>query len=328
MKPYRLGLVVGKFAPLHLGHLALVDHASCLSDRVLVLSWSNPELPGCGPEVRRRWLAECLPQHEVIVLDGDGAPPNDAPDLDHQRHLAGLLRQLDRRPDAMFASENYVAPCATVLSQSLGHPVRPEMFDPKRLQFPVSATRVRERPQDMLRWLPPVVRADVVPRVVLLGGESTGKTTLAAALAARFGTVAVAEYGRERWEAQGGHLDEADLLAIGREQTRREDLAARSADPVLVCDTSPLTTLGYAHWCHGRADPALARLAERRYTLSVLCGDEIPFDQDGTRRDVAFRSRQQGWYREQLAARGDRTLEVHGPVPERVEEVMRALAAR
>jgi nicotinamide riboside kinase len=163
---------------------------------------------------------------------------------------------------------------------------------------------------------------------VLLGGESTGKTTLAAALAARFGGAPVAEYGRERWEVQGGHLDEADLLAIAREQVRREDLAARSADPVLVCDTSPLTTFGYAHWRHGRADPALAALAGRRYTLSVLCGDEIPFDQDGTRRDVAFRSRQQGWYREQLAARGDRTLEVHGPVPERVEEVMRALAAR
>jgi len=327
MKPYRLGLVVGKFAPLHLGHLALIDHAGCLSDRVLVLSWSNPELPGCGPEVRRRWLADCLPQHEVVVLDGAGAPPNDAPDLDHQQYLAELLRRLNRRPDAMFASEPYVFPCATVLSDALGHPVRPEMFDPQRRQVPISATRVRERPREMLRWLPPIVRADVVPRVVLLGGESTGKTTLAAALAVRFGTAAVAEYGRERWETQGGRLDEADLLAIAREQTRREDLAARSADPVLVCDTSPLTTLGYAGWTHGRADPALVALAERRYTLSVLCGDEIPFDQDGTRRDVSFRTRQQAWYREQLAARGDRHVEVHGTVAARVEEVERALAA-
>lgn len=327
MKPYRLGLVIGKFAPLHLGHLALIDHASCLSDRVLVLSWSNPELPGFGPELRRRWLADCCPQHEVVVFDGAGAPPNDAPDVQHQQHLAALLRQLDRRPDAMFASEPYVFPCATVLAEAQGHPVRPEMFDPRRLQVPVSGTRVRERPGEMLRWLPPAVRADVVPRVVLLGGESTGKTTLAAALAVRFGGTPVAEYGRERWEAQGGRLDEADLLAIAREQVRREDLAARSADPVLVCDTSPLTTFGYAHWNHGRADPALAELAERRYTLSVLCGDEIPFDQDGTRRDASFRARQQAWYRDQLAARGDRHVEVRGTVPARVEQVERALAA-
>jgi len=149
----------------------------------------------------------------------------------------------------------------------------------------------------------------------------------AAALAARFGGPPVAEYGRERWEARGGRLDEADLLAIAREQVRREDLAARSADPVLVCDTSPLTTFGYAHWSHGRADPALAELAERRYTLSVLCGDEIPFDQDGTRRDAGFRARQQAWYRDRLAARGDRHVEVHGSVAARVEEVVRALAA-
>lgn len=326
MKPYRLGLVVGKFAPLHLGHLALIDHAACLSDRVLVLSWSNPELPGCEPDRRRRWLAEaCGPSVEVAVFDGADAPPNDAPDVDQQLHLARLLRQLGRHPDAMFASEPYVFPCAALLSRELGHPVRPEMFDPQRRQVPVSGSRVRERPGAMLRWLPPAVRADVVPRVVLLGGESTGKTTLAGALAAHWGGVPVAEYGRERWEVQGGRLAEADLLAIAVEQGRREDLAARSADPVLVCDTSPLTTLGYAQWTHGRADPALEALAGRRYTLTVLCGDEIAFDQDGTRRDAAFRSAQQAWYRDRLAERGDRWIGVSGPVAARMAQVLQVL---
>lgn len=323
---YRLGLVVGKFAPLHLGHVALVDHAAARCDQVLVLSWSNPEFPGHEPERRRRWLAETFPSHETVVVSGDDAPPNDAPDADQQRHLVRVLERLGRRPEAMFASEPYLVPCAARLSAAFGHPVAPVMFDPSRSAVPVRATDVRRDPAAMLAWLPPAVRADVVPRIALVGGESTGKSTLAQALAVRWDTVAVAEYGRERWEAQGGRLDEADLVAIAVEQCRREDAAARIAAPALACDTSPLTTLGYAGWTHGRADPALVALAERRYTLTVLCGDEIPFDQDGTRRDATFRTTQQAWYRERLAERGDRWLEVRGSIPERITRIEQALA--
>lgn len=326
LKRFRLGLVVGKFAPLHLGHLALIDHAAAQCDRLLLLSYSNPEFPGLGPERRRRWLAAVCPRHEAIVLDGADAPPNSADDRTHQLYLASLLvHRLQRRPDAMFASEPYVAPCAAVLSAALGHPVTPVLFDPARALVPVSATAIRAHPASMLDWLPAAVRADLVPRVALLGGESTGKTTLAAALAHHWGTVWVAEYGRERWEVQGGELTEPDLLAIAIEQGRREDAAARTAAPVLVCDTSPLTTFGYAHWLHGRADPALADLADRPYTLNVLCGDEIAFHQDGTRLDAAFRARQQAWYREQLAARGMPWIEVRGPLAVRVRATVQAL---
>ncbi|KQV99667.1 AAA family ATPase [Rhizobacter sp. Root1221] len=325
LKRFRLGLVVGKFAPLHLGHLALIDHAAAQCDRLLLLSYSNPEFPGLGPERRRRWLAAVCPGHEALVLDGADAPPNSADDRTHQRHLASLLMHLQRRPDAMFASEPYVGPCAAVLSAALGHPVAPVLFDPARALVPVSATAIRARPASMLDWLPAAVRADLVPRVALLGGESTGKTTLAAALAHHWGTVWVAEYGRERWEVQGGELTEPDLLAIAIEQGRREDMAARTAAPVLVCDTSPLTTFGYAHWMHGRADPALADLADRPYTLNVLCGDDIAFHQDGSRLDAAFRTRQQAWYREQLAARGMPWIEVRGPLAARVRATVAAM---
>jgi len=322
---FRLGLVVGKFAPLHLGHVALVDHAARLCERVLVLGWSNPEIPGFGADRRRRWLAETFPQHDTRVLDGRDAPPNDAPDAAHQAYLAQVLQALGQWPDAMVASEPYGVPCAAWLTAALGHRVTPVMFDPARQQVPVSATAVRRDPPAMLSWLPPAVRADLVPRIALLGGESTGKSTLARALATHWVTVSVAEYGRERWEAQGGHLVEADLLAIADEQIRREDLAARVAAPALACDTSPLTTLGYAGWTHGRADPALVQRAQRRYTLTVLCGDEIAFAQDGTRRDAAFRALQQAWYRARLAERGDPWCEVRGSIDTRVAQVIAAL---
>jgi nicotinamide riboside kinase len=115
-----------------------------------------------------------------------------------------------------------------------------------------------------------------------------------------------------------------DLLKIGREQSKREDAAARQAVRYLFCDTSPLTTLLYSREMFGKAEPELEQLAERRYSLVVLCDPDIPFIQDGTRRDEAFRHRQHAWYLEQLAERRQPWILVRGSLEERVNEVLRA----
>ncbi|MEY4564021.1 MAG: hypothetical protein RLZZ618_3298 [Pseudomonadota bacterium] len=336
---FKLGLVVGKFSPLHRGHQWLIEQAAAQCETLLLLSYSSPEFPQCSSATRERWLNALYGEHEVVVLDEHALaercarcgvplapmPTNQADDSTQQHWLGWLLRDvLQRSPDAMFASEAYLVPCATVLSEWLGHTVTPVMGDLHRTAVPIGATAIRQHPSALLAWLPPVVRADVVPRLVMLGGESTGKTTLARALADHLQTVWVAEYGRELWEQQDGELSEADLLKIGLEQVRREDEAAQHASPVLVCDTSPLTTLGYSLWRHGRADARLQALATRRYALAVLCEDDIPFVQDGTRQDAAFRDRQQAWYRDQLSIDGTPWITVSGSVPERISRVMAA----
>ena len=65
---FRSGLVVGKFAPLHLGHEWLIEEAHQQCERLYVLSWSLPELPGCEAERRERWLAARLPHIQCWVL--------------------------------------------------------------------------------------------------------------------------------------------------------------------------------------------------------------------------------------------------------------------
>lgn len=163
-------------------------------------------------------------------------------------------------------------------------------------------------------------------RIALLGGESSGKTTLARALAQRLGTAWVHEYGRELWEARGGALAEADLLDIGHEQIRREDEALPRARGWLVCDTTPLTTLGYAFWTHGRADPRLAALAARRYHRVVLCEPDFAHVQDGWRREPGFRDEQHAWYLERLHQGDTSWIPVAGPVEQRVAAVLAWLA--
>ena len=335
-RTFQLGLVVGKFAPLHAGHLHLIEHAAAHCERLLIVSWCLPEPVNCDAASRRRWLEACCPQHECVVFD-DAAlaqactdrglvprrlPPDASDDAMQQHFLAWLLAEvLQRSPDAMFASEPYVQPCADVLAARLGHAVTPVLVDPARQAVPVSATRIRQSPESLRSFLPDAVWADWAPRVCFLGGESSGKSTLAAALAGRHGSVPVAEYGRELWVLRAGELRETDLLHIAQVQQAREAEVAATAPRIVFCDTSALTTLFYALDGYGRADPELVERARRPYRLHVLCEPDFPFVQDGTRRGEAFRQHQHAWYLREIGERQLPLLRVHGPLAQRVRQV-------
>jgi nicotinamide riboside kinase len=176
------------------------------------------------------------------------------------------------------------------------------------------------------------VAEPAVRRLALLGGESSGKTTLARALAGALHTSWVPEYGRQRWEELRETLSLAELVAVARTQVDWEDgHAARAAAAAgrgwIVCDTTPLTTLQYALHDHGQAPPELHALAARPYHLTVLCEPDFDFVQDGCRRDDAFRRAQHAWTLQRLAAQGVVPLAVRGSVAERVRAVRAALDA-
>ena len=169
--------------------------------------------------------------------------------------------------------------------------------------------------------------ATPVCRLALLGGESSGKTTLAIALAEALHTVWVPEYGRQLWEELRQTLDMVQLLHVAQRQVELEESAAQHARVWLVCDTTPLTTLQYCLHDHGQAPPDLHALARRHYDLQLLCMPDFGFVQDGCRRDDGFRQQQHTWALQQLAAQGANVLTVRGTVAQRVEQVVQALRA-
>jgi HTH-type transcriptional repressor of NAD biosynthesis genes len=330
---HRLGLVVGKFSPLHLGHEHVIAQAIVDCEQVLVLGYSQPLIAGCCRERREAWVARRFPQVINRQVDDDWVrhqcaksglswlpmPSNVAPDAEQQAWLAWLLNgPLELRPDAMFASEPYLVPTCALLSREFGHTVYPVCVDPVRQAHPISAAQIRRDVHEHREYLHPDVYRDFVHRVVLLGGESSGKTTLAQALAAEFNTAWVPEYGRELWVEREGQLTLPDLLEIGRIQVEREDAMQGLARGLLFCDTSPLTTMGYAEWMFDTEPEVLRQLARRTYSLTVLCEPDFDFVQDGTRQHARFQQRQQSWYETRLAQRAEPVLRVRGTVQQRV----------
>jgi nicotinamide riboside kinase len=144
-------------------------------------------------------------------------------------------------------------------------------------------------------------------------------------LAQRLGTLWVPEYGRELWISKCGALTYEDMLDIGRIQAAREDALAEQASRWLICDTTALTTLGYSLATFDRADPALEKLAERRYDTILLCAPDFPFEQDGTRRDTDFRAWQHEWSRNMLERRHIAYTLLTGSLEQRIQQALSLL---
>jgi NadR type nicotinamide-nucleotide adenylyltransferase len=220
---------------------------------------------------------------------------------------------LGAAPDVVFTSEEYGDRYASLMG------CRHELVDAPRNAVPCCGRAIRRDPWGNWRFLSPAVRAWYVRRVCILGAESTGTTTLAEDLADYYKTECTREYGRElsesKLETRDPEWRTEEFAQVAREQCRREDEAARSANRVLVCDTNAFATMLWHRRYMGFESDAVRAIAEgRRYDLYVLTGDEIPFVQDGLRDGEHIRHEMHRWFEDALAAqhvpwicvRGDR----------------------
>ena len=319
------GLVIGKFYPLHAGHSALILAAqrSCARVTVEVLAASVETIP---LEVRADWVREEHPAVRVAAAVDD-APVDFASPAAWDAHTAVIAGLLDAPVDAVFTSDAYGAELARRLGATW------VQLDAGRALTPVSGTAIRADAASHWHELAPVVRASLAARVVVLGAESTGSTTLAAALADELGTLWVPEYGRELSQTREGGLsepwrsDEFDLV-VDRQMAWEQHALRRVPVPVLVCDTDVLATALWHERYVGRPAPRiLQRSADHVPDLYLLTGDEIPFVQDGLRDGRHIRHAMQERFRRVLEGQDAPWMEVRGSVTQRVAASVPAVRA-
>ncbi|MGI4824357.1 MAG: AAA family ATPase [Janthinobacterium lividum] len=167
-------------------------------------------------------------------------------------------------------------------------------------------------------------------RISLTGPESTGKSTLAAQLAAHYGTVFVPEVARTYLEENGPQYTLADLEAIAHGQLDAEEAAAAQANQLLFCDTDLLVIKIWAENAFGTC-PAwvLAELAQPRYALTLLLGIDLPWEADPLREHPEPAQRQHFYnlYRAELQARRWPFVEVSGSPAQRLALACAAIDA-
>ena len=318
------GLVFGKFLPLHRGHQLMIETALSQVDDLTIVVYDSRRT---GDErmplaLRLQWLRELYPDVEGIVgLEDPLAADLDADDPHHAPLYANGVRFLGPF-DKVFSSEEGYGRFAELLD------AEHVLVDAARTLVPTSGTLIRSDPYVYRGWMDPIVYSSLIERVVFVGTESSGKTTLARRMAGELDTLWTHEFGRELWEAQGLQGSFPDFLKIARRQRQREDAAARHARQFLFCDTNAWTTLQWALRAYGSADARLRDLVDRTmsdYTW-FLCANDFGWIQDGTREmDGAASHEFQEQHVHDLARRGIPYVTVSGPLEERVQQVKDAL---
>lgn len=319
------GLTLGKFAPFHKGHEYVVQTALDEVDDLIVLVYDCPDTTSVPLTVRADWVRDRYP--DVEVIEGWTLPTGTGYTESKKReHEKAIIDALDgRNVDAFYSSERYGAHVSYALD------ARDRRVDPEREHVPVSGTRIREDAYGNREFVADRVYRDLVTNVVLLGGPSTGKSTLAEALADEFDTEWMPEYGREYWEENQveGTLSKEQLVELAEGHLDREDERLCEADEYLFTDTNAITTLLFSRRYHGEGLPrlrSLARACQTRYDVVFVCGRDIPYENAWDREGEVWRERMQKQTRAYLDRHNTPYVVLTGSVEERVETARVALS--
>lgn len=354
-----IGLTLGKYAPLHRGHQFVIEKMLAENDEAAVILYDTDVTPIPLP-VRAGWIRALYPSVRVIeAWDGPTVPEwaqdengwvdaarvkpekaqngsfqNPSPadirayEQSEEIYVQNLLERagLAGRVTGFYSGEYYGAHMAEALGCA---DVR---VDETRAAFPVSSRLIRQDAFAYRQFIHPLVYRDLIVKAVFVGAMSTGKSTLAEALARRFHTTFAREYGRDYWteHQRERRIDPEEFDAIVRRHLEIEEEAFRAANRVCFVDTNAITTYMYSLDYHGKATPFLTQTAlenASRYDLFFLCGDDIPYDDTWDRSGDGKRRVFQKQVVADLAMRRIPYITLTGSPEERMRKVEETLAA-
>lgn len=165
-------------------------------------------------------------------------------------------------------------------------------------------------------------------KIVVIGPESTGKSTLSEALAQELHTLWVPEYARTYLEQLNKPYTEEDLLRIAGGQVQLEDDTAAKACEWLVCDTDLYVLKVWSEHSYQRCHRSiLEQIAVRKYDLYLLTDIDLPWSPDPLREhpEPAMRYYFYHQYRDIVQHSGVPWCTVSGPHEERMRMAMAAV---
>ena len=165
-------------------------------------------------------------------------------------------------------------------------------------------------------------------KIVVIGPESTGKSTLSAQLAAHFNTVWVREFARGYLETLNRPYEANDLVTIAEGQLRSEEEALPAANRLLICDTDLHVIKVWSEAKFGDCDPRiLSMIAGRRYDGYLLTYIDIPWEDDPQREHPRPEERAYFYniYRDIVINSGAPWADIRGGYDERLQKAVSAV---
>lgn len=287
---FDVGMYGGCFNPLHLGHVNDIIKASCMCKELhIILSYSKTR-EKISYKQRFQWLSEVTKELENVVLHAIEDYDNDKDSYDWNKGAQNIRKAIGKDISVVFCGDDYKG---TNRFESLYPESQIIYFERKIID--ISSTQIRENPFKYWDYLPKPVQKYFTKKVLILGGESTGKSTLTRNLALAFNTNYLEEVGRtvcERAQSEEMMLP-MDFYEILAKHKAKEYEKLENANRVLFIDTDCLTTLFYSNLLCDDAsilevynNIAINMATFNKYDLVLFLEPEgTNFIQDGTRND-------------------------------------------
>lgn len=289
LKPYKNGLTIGKFMPFHKGHELMIDFGinMCETMNVLVSGREEDELP---VSLRYMWVVDKYYPYPGLVVKSDF---DEIPDPTFDENGTGVedwfwdawvnkIKTYFPDPiDAVFVNDQY----GERLAKELGAVWIP--IDPNRESIDISATKIRSDNNTYYNYLPDNVKKFYQKKIVIVGPESTGKSTMTKMLSDHFNAGYVHEYGRTLSEIRGSNMTEDDFRSIIAGHATLVN-NVQELNRVVIVDTEAYTTYLFAEIYNVandelRADILLQSHYKDDYDLYVLLAPTVKWVDDGIR---------------------------------------------
>ena len=326
-KKYKNGLVLGRFCPIQNGHCYLIRTAAEQCDMLYVIVGSTNADPIPG-SIRYKWVSELFDNDNIKVIwceDENPQLPSECESLDifyNNYWVPSVYSRIDKL-DVIFTSELYGDEFAHYLG------IEHVMVDQPRNTYAISATKIRENPLDNWKFIPMIVRPYYSKTVVIMGPESTGKSTLAYKLAKHYRTNYVKEYGRTYSEQKGvDNLTQEDFGIIANKHQADIKEMVRLGTKVTFIDTEAITTKIFGEMYIPNFDPYEVNLVIKKQQFDlylVLDIDGTSWVQDGTRRFEAERKAHLERICEELRNRSIPFVLITGNYEEKLEKAIREI---
>ncbi len=159
-------------------------------------------------------------------------------------------------------------------------------------------------------------------KIVILGPESTGKSTLSEALASHYKTQWVPEFARNYLLEIRRPYTYEDLLHIARSQLLEEDrITSSSKSDIIIIDTNMYVMKVWCEYVFNKCHSfILEEIVKRKYDAYLLCSTDLPWVADELREypDIETRDKQYHMYKDMMINQSVPWFDIHGDYGQRL----------
>ena len=285
---YKVGMYGGSFDPLHIGHIDVIVKAASQCEKLYVVLSYSRERDNIPMEYRYRWIRNSfchMDNIEIILLEDNATSKSDYDTDDYwEKGRDYVLSQIGANVDVVFCGSDYIG---TNRYESL-YNCKVVYFD--RAIIPVSSSAIRSNPFENWEYIPQICRPYYTKKILFVGGESTGKSTIAENLALAYNTNFLEEVGREVCDYAGAEdlMIVSDFYEILLKHKTKEMELIKQSNKLFFVDTDALTTKFFAQFLLDGEKKSAENLADaitqiNTFDLIFFLEPTVVFVQDGTR---------------------------------------------